>query len=160
MTSTAPLFAPIKRVCIPAVTTTVKIQDRRLSAKLALSNISLHTNSGQVIAVEKPYIQVKTSLSSKWRTLDNVDMEIERVSVDTQIFQHFEAIKEVLHCPRHPSARKHQITIRNLKTSSFYLSVNYSQMFSTGEFFRELTKQYERLRYIICTKYCSIEYGV
>merc|ERR1719445_724061 len=114
MTSTAPLYAPIKRVSIPAVALALKLQDQKLSTKLALANINLHTTSGQVITVEKPYIQVKTFLTNNWRTIENVDLEIERVSIDTKIFDHFETILSILHQPKQQFARKHLLTIKSL----------------------------------------------
>ena len=146
MTSTSPIYAPIKRVSIPAVTTSLKLQDHRVTAKLALSNLKINTNSGQLMYLEKPYVQVKKFLSNDWRTMENMDLEIERIHFDTKMFVHFEALQKFLKGSKLPSSDENRMTINRMKTSSVNLSINYSQLFTTGEFFTQFTKQYEKIR--------------
>jgi hypothetical protein len=146
MTSTSPIYAPIKRVSIPAVTTSMKLQDQRLTAKLALSSLKIHTTSGQVMYLEKPYMQVKKFLSNDWRTIENMDLEIDRIHFDTKVFGHFEALQKFLKGSKLTSKDENRMTINRMKTSSVNLSIHYSQLSTTGEFFTQFTKQYEKIR--------------
>ena len=146
MTSTSPIYAPIKRVSIPAVTTSMKLQERRVTVKLALSNLKIQTNSGQVMYVEKPYMQVKKFLSNDWRTIENMDLEIERIHFDTKMFEHLEALQKFLKGSKLTSSDENRMTINRIKTSSVNLSINYSQLYTTGDFFTQFTKQYEKIR--------------
>ena len=146
MTSTSPIYAPIKRVSIPAVTTSIKLQEHTTTAKLALSKLNIQTNCGKVISLEKPYVQVKKFQSTNWRTLENVDIEIESIHVDTKMFEHFEPLRKFLKHPKLTVDAENKMTINSLRTSSVNVNIHFSDIFSKGEFFGEFTKQYEKLR--------------
>ena len=146
MTSTSPIYAPIKRVSIPAVATSMKLQEKRITAKLALANLTMNTNSGQVISLDKPYIQVKKFISNDWTTLESVDVEMERIYLDTKMFEHMETLQKMFVSPTLTAGGGKKMTIKELKTSSVNLSIHYSQISAAGEFFRGFTKQYEKLR--------------
>ena len=124
----------------------MKLQERRVTVKLALSNLKIQTNSGQVMYVEKPYMQVKKFLSNDWRTIENMDLEIERIHFDTKMFEHLEALQKFLKGSKLTSSDDNRMTINRIKTSSVNLSINYSQLYTTGEFFTQFTKQYEKIR--------------
>ena len=148
MTSTSPIYAPIKRVSIPALTTSIKLQEHTVTAKLALSKLNIETNGVKVISLEKPYVQVKKFQSNDWRTLEHVDIEMESINFDTKLFENFAPLREFLKNTRLKTDAKSKMTINSLKTSSVNFNIHFSDLLTKGKFFRDFTKQYEKLRLV------------
>ena len=146
MTSTSPIFAPLKRISVPAVVTSMKLKNNKLTSRLALSSLSLSSNNRELVALKKVHIKGKTFLNTSWRELESVDLEIEKINVDTKIFEYSKLLKRLLEYAKLSYTEKSPLTIESIRTSFVNLSVKYSEMVTGSQMFRELTKQYENIR--------------
>ena len=81
MTTTSPLYAPLKRVLLPAVTASMKQQGDVLVAKLAITRLHLETLSGRAVSVIRPYLQMRCQDNRSWKDLDEVDLSMGGVNV-------------------------------------------------------------------------------
>ena len=114
MTSTSPLYAPLKRVRLPAITSMVKVSRDVLTAKLALTRLRLETQSGHAVSVIKPFLHLKRFRSQDINQLDYVDLSSAGVNLNIENIQSLGGIKNLIevyvkHCNKTLSVRKFRV---------------------------------------------------
>ena len=123
MTTTSPLYAPLKRVHLPAVTASMKQHADVLTAKLALTRLNLETLSGRAVSIMKPYLQLRWLENHSWREVEEVDLSAGGVNVRVENLQDCVLMKKMAKAAVGRASRKEKFTFKKMKVGSMDVHV-------------------------------------
>ena len=120
MTATSPLYAPLKRVQLPALTSSIKKRGAVNSCKLASTRLRLETASGPAVSLLRPYLCVRTSSEDPRNTLDQVELSIGGINLRVENLQQVSAISRLV---PDGGTSKESFSIRKLQVNSMEFNV-------------------------------------
>ena len=118
MTTTSPLYAPLKRVHLPAVTASVKQQGDILTAKLALTRLHLETLSGRAVSILRPYLQLRCLDNHSWREIEEVELSVGGVNIRVENLQDSVLMKRMASSAVGRKWRKETLSFKKMKVGS------------------------------------------
>ena len=118
MTTTSPLYAPLKRVHLPAVTASMKQQGDVLTAKLALTRLHLETLSGRAVSILRPYLQIKYLDNHSWREMEELELSVGGVNIRVENLQDCVLLKRMASAAVGRKWRKERLSFKKMKVGS------------------------------------------